>query len=288
MLRRRIQAAVFGLPILFLLLWLNWYLRSQHINGENLPLLLVVAGIAGASGWEVSHIIQQRYPGTSLANGVYAALIIPFFVHAIGLQSAGSSIGLLIDSLGTTIAIMLLFLGLWGEVERQGTAGLFSSLFILLSGLYLGGTMATVLLIGNSSVHELGVLFVFTGVFALDTAAYFGGRHFGGPPIAPKISPHKTLTGALCGLGGALALAAVYSVVSRQLGLTQYLLLGVSLGVLGQVGDLFESAFKRWGNVKDSGNVIPGHGGFLDRFDSLFLAAPAVYVLYQMFLGVAK
>ena len=123
-------------------------------------------------------------------------------------------------------------------------------------------------------------LLVMLTVWSSDTGAYVAGRAFGGPKLAPSISPAKTWSGALGGLLAACALGAAFAVLTphRMLPLALTPLIGGALGgVLGiasQAGDLLESAAKRRFGVKDSGRLIPGHGGLLDRVDGLMAAAP--------------
>ena len=115
-------------------------------------------------------------------------------------------------------------------------------------------------------------------VWAGDIAAIFAGRKFGRHPLVPGISPKKTVEGAIANLGAALLAAWL---LGRLLGLPQGRSLGAGLaiGVLGQAGDLFESGLKRRAGVKDSGTLLPGHGGVLDRIDSVLFAAPAVALI---------
>lgn len=124
------------------------------------------------------------------------------------------------------------------------------------------------------------VLSVAAVVAACDIAAYFVGRRVGGPRLAPVISPKKTRSGAIGGLIGAVLATML---VSRYLSLSigEAMGVGVCIAVLAQSGDLLESALKRNLDVKDSGSLIPGHGGFLDRFDGYLLTLPALY-LYMM------
>ena len=104
-------------------------------------------------------------------------------------------------------------------------------------------------------------------------------------PMAPKISPGKSIEGAVAGLvGGALGALAVRELGLPDLPLLHTLILGVSVAALGIVGDLDESLLKRWAGVKDSGTLFPGHGGMLDRLDSLLFGAPVLYY-YFLYMG---
>jgi phosphatidate cytidylyltransferase len=114
-------------------------------------------------------------------------------------------------------------------------------------------------------------------VWATDTGAYLVGRQFGRHPLAPKISPNKTIEGSLGGLMFSLAVALVFWRLAGGASWDTYLVLGAIVGVSAQVGDLFESALKRGAGIKDSGNLIPGHGGILDRFDSFIFVVPLIY-----------
>lgn len=119
---------------------------------------------------------------------------------------------------------------------------------------------------------------VFLSIFILDTAAYFAGKIFGSHPLFPRISPKKTVEGAIGGLIGAVStLVIVKYVFFNELSLVHALMIGTIIGVAGQIGDVLESFIKRKAGVKDSSSILPGHGGVLDRFDSLIFASPFVY-----------
>jgi phosphatidate cytidylyltransferase len=129
------------------------------------------------------------------------------------------------------------------------------------------------------------ILFLFSIVWATDVMAYFCGRFFGGPKLAPSISPGKTWSGAAGGTVGGIVAAFVFIwCIGRQptvgAGIAALL-----LSVVGQVGDLFESAVKRRYGVKDSSNLIPGHGGLMDRVDALVAAAFALYLIGGFMAG---
>lgn len=124
----------------------------------------------------------------------------------------------------------------------------------------------------------LVALWLLLDIWLTDTAAYLCGRRFGRRPLAPTISPHKTQEGALAGLIAGGLIAAVFFSIAFHVNFFLALLLSLLISVIGQIGDLLESKVKRMAGVKDSGNVFPGHGGVLDRFDSIMLAAPFAYI----------
>jgi phosphatidate cytidylyltransferase len=143
--------------------------------------------------------------------------------------------------------------------------------------LYIG--LPAVALIWLRALPELGLgvlLWLLVVVWTTDTAAYFAGRTLGGPRLAPAISPSKTWSG-LCGgmLGAALTGAFTAGLLGSER-LVHAAGLGAVLAIVAQLGDLTESACKRMAGVKDSGALIPGHGGVLDRIDGLLFAAPAL------------
>lgn len=119
-----------------------------------------------------------------------------------------------------------------------------------------------------------------------DTMAYIVGSLIGKTPFAPNISPKKTIEGTVGGMILAVAAAAVYGHFwgSGYLSLRHWIALACIAAVFGTLGDLMESKLKRMAGVKDSGNIMPGHGGFLDRFDSLLLAAPFAWIYVQFFM----
>jgi len=119
------------------------------------------------------------------------------------------------------------------------------------------------------------------GIIVSDSAQFYTGRAFGRRPLAPSISPKKTMEGAI---GGVVIATLVIAAVGRYVfasPLWMLALLGAAISLLGIVGDLFESLLKRSAGVKDSSNLIPGHGGVLDRIDSWLFAAPVYYVFVR-------
>jgi phosphatidate cytidylyltransferase len=145
------------------------------------------------------------------------------------------------------------------------------SVFLLLRGFHVG-----------VSTGLWWVLTVFLGVWGFDTGAFFAGHFFGRHKLAPDISPAKTWEGVAGGL--VLSIAAALLFTAWPLGVPWYLaiLLGILIGIASTLGDLAESLIKRQTHVKDSGQFMPGHGGILDRIDSLLFAVIVVYIFAQL------
>jgi len=126
------------------------------------------------------------------------------------------------------------------------------------------------------------VLFTLFLMWAGDTLAYFVGKALGRVPMAPELSPQKTWEGAFANLTGSLVVGFIFA-RWLDLNISAILLIAALTNMAGQLGDLIESAYKRGAAVKDSGSLLPGHGGVLDRIDSLILASPVVWAAWQWF-----
>jgi phosphatidate cytidylyltransferase len=138
--------------------------------------------------------------------------------------------------------------------------------------LYSGGSM--------EGIHWIFLLLLI--VIAGDTGAYFTGRSLGRRKLCPAVSPKKTIEGAVGGLLCSIIFAVGYKLIFMPaFSLSGTFLLAAMTGIVGQAGDLFESEFKRVAGVKDSGGLLPGHGGMLDRIDGLLFAAPAAYLIKE-------
>lgn len=161
------------------------------------------------------------------------------------------------------------------------------ALVILLGLLYVGFPLSTVVSTRALPGGEWLVLFLAVVTWASDTGAYYVGTLWGKHPLLPSISPKKTVEGVLGGLALAVGVALLAQQwFTSQLSLTDSLILGVLLTGMGLVGDLFESVIKRRTGVKDSGGILPGHGGMLDRLDSLLFTAPTFYYYVAYMRGL--
>lgn len=131
----------------------------------------------------------------------------------------------------------------------------------------------------NGLTVTLAVLF---SIWATDSGAYFVGKAIGKTKLWPAISPNKTVEGSLGGIVLAVFVMLLFAVTTRSFTMPQALLLGLVIAVSGQIGDLIESAIKRTFDVKDSGTLLPGHGGVLDRCDSWIIVFPVLHVLHLL------
>jgi phosphatidate cytidylyltransferase len=179
--------------------------------------------------------------------------------------------------LSGVVALGALCLSAW----RGGADALAVAAASLFPSLYLGLPIGAMTAVRDSRGREALFLLVLT-VAASDTAQFYSGRAFGRRPLAPAISPHKTVEGALGGVVfGAIVLGAAGWWWLPSLPFVFRMALGVAIVGVGIAGDLFESMLKRSAGVKDSSALIPGHGGILDRIDALLFAAPVYYVVLR-------
>ncbi len=145
------------------------------------------------------------------------------------------------------------------------------------TGFLYAGAFAAGIILCRSQGYDgaVVVLWLFAAVWGTDILAYFTGRALGGPKLWPRVSPKKTWSGAIGGLAGGVLLGSVLLVIAGVSLRWQHVALAAMFSVLTQLGDLYESSLKRRFGVKDSGTLIPGHGGFMDRLDGFIFAVVA-------------
>ncbi len=203
-------------------------------------------------------------------------------------------------TLATAIAVVALVLcllsfalAIWMRgIEGRPVRGTSATVFAVL---YVGAPLGFAALLrhdwgagANDWTGAAILIFPLTVTWIGDTCAYFGGRRWGKTKLAPKVSPGKTVAGGVSGLLGSLATGAVFGAVAFGGGsvlpmpIWTAAVIGLVLGVIGQIGDLAESTMKRAAGVKDSSTLIPGHGGILDRFDAVLFTLPACYGLLKL------
>jgi phosphatidate cytidylyltransferase len=162
---------------------------------------------------------------------------------------------------------------------RPETRTLRAVLAVLLMSLWVGAPLAHLGLFPHTRYGILLILIAVVGPWISDSGAYFAGRFFGRHLLFPSLSPKKTVEGGLGGLLLTILIIAPVAYLLLDFGLVKALIIGAVVSVASQCGDLFESSLKRILDVKDLGTFLPGHGGVLDRVDSLLFTAPAVYYI---------
>ena len=184
-----------------------------------------------------------------------------------------------------------LFFAFAFQIFRDEVNAAFLSVTSVLTGaVYIGWAFGYHLILLRNLSNSVGksvgsqlIFYLLVIIWCEDTAAYLVGKRFGRHKLSPRISPGKTVEGALAGLCfgtlGGLGIQAL--LLKDTLSLTHTIILGILLGIVSQMSDLSESVIKRSAHVKDSGNLIPGHGGLLDRCDSLIFSAPTLYYYFR-------
>ncbi|MDR6936684.1 MULTISPECIES: phosphatidate cytidylyltransferase [unclassified Luteibacter] len=272
MLRQRITTAAILIPLVLALILLppTGFFAS------------VVALVFVAAAWEWSLLAGCR---TMVGRGIVAAAAAAIFVALLLVRTPGLLTALTIAGVAWWIGCCF-----WLRHFTFAAAPNAENRMVKLGAgaLVIVPTLAAAALLHDGERGPWWVLLALVIVWAADTGAYFSGRRFGGRKLAPRISPGKTWAGVYGAVaaGGLVALLGGFLLGVRDGGqLVGLLVLGVVTVAVAVVGDLFESLMKRHASVKDSGNIFPGHGGLLDRLDSVFAAIP-VFVAGKLLLGL--
>ena len=185
---------------------------------------------------------------------------------------------------GVLVTFVLAFvLKAISEARAAATAAISAT---VMGTLWIGGGLSFLILMRALPQHgRLALVTVLVAVWAGDTFAYFGGRVLGRHKMAPATSPGKTWEGFVFGTAATIFVSFVALYKQNFLTIRESIILGVVLAIAGPIGDLFESLLKRDAGVKDSGNLLGGHGGMLDRLDAFLFAAPAAYFTILAFTG---
>lgn len=261
---RRVLAAVVFLPI--------FYVLVHDLGPIAFFGLVAVSGMLAVGEFYRLHLAQAPWPWWSWLGVAATGLL---FISAQWPTVITDRTVLL-----GTVAIALCMPLLSGKPLRDS---LMDGMVLMMGVLYVGLTLSYLLLTRALPDGALLIFFVVLVTWAADTGAYVAGKSLGRHPLAPIVSPKKTYEGLL----GGVLLACLAAVVARAwflpgFSLVDCLALGVILTLAGLIGDLAESAMKRSTGVKDSGALIPGHGGMLDRLDSLLFTGPAFYYYVEI------
>jgi phosphatidate cytidylyltransferase len=262
----RLLTAVFAVPIILgLLYYLPWSAFGL--------LAAAAAVVASIEFYQMTHRDDRpgQFAGLALTLGLFATLLFTNFGATQPFAALAATV------LVTPVALLFTLF----NPRDQNTA--FGRMTALAMGpVYLGAALAALAALRRIAPDRTGAnLVVLTLMVAWfsDTAGYFVGKSLKGPKLYPSVSPNKTWSGSIGGLGGSAGAAVLaHFVYMPELPLARGILVAVVAGAFGQAGDLCESLMKRSAGVKDSGGILPGHGGILDRIDALLFAGLGLYL----------
>lgn len=258
----RVLTAVVGIPLVLLALWAGggWWLG-----------IIVAIAILGRREFVRLHALPPAFN---------AAVLFLMFAGLVLLTLADDA---LIGALAAAWGLVLAIAAAWYFSPRDADPRYRAMGAAILGAVYLSVPIA-LLLRWRLELTPWSILAFLLVIWANDTAAYFTGLAAGRHKLAPRISPGKSWEGAAAGLvAGAIVGAAAAGLLQMQP--AGGLLFGTLTTIASQFGDLFESAMKRKAGMKDSGTLLPGHGGILDRFDGILVAAPIAYMLVRAWAG---
>lgn len=266
---QRWVTALVILPFLVLVIWLGGFFFSGFI------------GIVGL-------ICMQEYYGIVLNKTgwpLWGPLPLLGFLSTIGIIGAAHA-----DAFPVVfgvIAVNLLLSGLFVLSRFSKDNNVLDLLNRHVLGIvYVPLLICHIVLIRNGSDGATWVFFLLFLVFFGDIGAYYAGRYWGCRKLCPSVSPGKTIEGALGGLAASVGIGILFRYLFLPgLPFPQTLVLLFLVGFIAPTGDLFESVLKRVGEIKDSGTILPGHGGFLDRIDAVLFALPTVFWFKYFFVG---
>jgi phosphatidate cytidylyltransferase len=260
MLGRRLVTAAVGIPVAVVTVWAGGWIMA------------LAAGVVAAVGaWEFYNLSHRAGYTPSWAVGALSAGVLPLAAQA-GPQWALAALAVAV------LASLVVQLNLSGGRVLAGAAG------TAVGTVYVGLFGAHWVLLREMPEGMALTFLVLASTWCADSAAYFVGRWWGRRKLAPAVSPNKTVEGAagavVGGLVGAAAAGAYFGLPSGWV-----VAGGLVCSLAGQLGDLWESALKREAHAKDSGSLLPGHGGVLDRFDGLLFSGVVAYYLFALWTG---
>jgi phosphatidate cytidylyltransferase len=269
MLRKRIITALWGIPLLVVVIWFSepewsfplftafvslWGLLAtfEFYKITAISRIMPLAGFGII--WSVLFIIRPHF-----TSNLYYPVV-----------------------LASLLALPMIFL----LIRRRGN-GIVNTWAWTVTGVLYVGLLLSYLVDLRLDGGRNWVFLAILATFGSDTTAYFVGKAFGRHHMAPRISPNKTWEGGIAGVFGAIIVSLLFTLswpLQLPVNHWQAILLGVLISVFGQLGDLLESLLKRFTGVKESGSLMPGHGGLLDRMDSIVFAGVVVYIYYIFFV----
>lgn len=276
MLLPRFLTALVGIPLLIVAIW--W---------GQIPFTILMFGIIMMALWEYYALLEDAAWPIFRKMGLLcgALLTISFFLFGTRLALERVPNTNIFFS-PATIFILFIFLVFTSLLSREKEKAFLSIAVTWLGLYYIVWSLSHIFLIRDLRPHgAFFTFFLFFVIWAYDVGAYFGGVKFGRTKLAETVSPKKSWEGVLAGSLTALLVSLVcQKAFLKSVPISRALELGLLIVVLAQISDLSESLFKRNLQVKDSGNLLPGHGGILDRFDSFLLTTPVYYYALIFFV----
>lgn len=262
----RVLVALFGIPIIvFLVLKGGWALVG---------LVLIVNLLSQYEFYKLAEL-KKMLPLKIL--GLIATIFLTLAVYQYGTDQPWMIV---------TLVMLIFYAILLIELFRNNGSATFN-ISATAWGIFYPGFFFSFHILLRELPHALNlpyalggkwILFMLVTIWICDTAAYFVGSTLGKHKLYQRVSPHKTVEGAIAGFVFAVLTAYFFHLIYiKDLSLTHCLVIGAIIGVMSQIGDLVESIFKRDAGVKDTSGILPGHGGFLDRFDAPLFVAPLIY-----------
>ncbi|WP_418790197.1 phosphatidate cytidylyltransferase [Phosphitispora sp. TUW77] len=263
MLLYRVLSAVVGIPVVLCLVWYG-----------SIPLTLAVLIISLLGIHETGALFKKIGNNVWMPGAFLGGFLFVINAHLVNIDLLG--IFLL-----TVIAAGLIYLVM--SYPRFNMIDLAVTVFI---SLYAGWLLTHIINLRQLPGGFHLVFLMMGATWSTDTFAYFIGSAWGKTKLAPLLSPNKSVEGSIGGILGSVAVSVVFWAVGQHFAIIHYIIIGILVGLMGQVGDLAESALKRFAGVKDSGKIIPGHGGIMDRFDSMLITAPVIYYYLKLVIFV--
>lgn len=263
-LKKRLITAICGVPLLIIILLS--------------PLWVVTAAVVAASLIG----LYEYFRAVGLTSHPYMC-VLGYAGSVIIALGANFSASVSLTVLYLYVIILFLFM-----IFNKESVSLIHIALLAFGLIYIPYFLSNIIYIRMSEHGRVFIWLVFIGAFMSDTAAYFSGRLFGRNKLCPTVSPNKTIEGAIGGVIGDGIAFVIFAAVLNALysgfedgGINVWLMfpLGAVTSVISQIGDLVASSIKRQFNIKDFGRILPGHGGILDRFDSVITVAPFIYLM---------
>ncbi|MCX8130088.1 MAG: phosphatidate cytidylyltransferase [Clostridia bacterium] len=275
--------------------------KTRIISGGIGFILLVAVILAGSMAFTAAITLLSLIGMFEFYNAVskggykpvriigYISCLVIFIV---GLQAGENNLSFLFNIEYITFGLFAMICILFSYVVFTENKVNINDISLTFFGIfYVVFLFSFVVLTRNMEAGQYYIWLVFIGAFATDTFAYIFGNLIGKTKILPVISPKKSLEGSIGGIVGCVLLMLIYGLIIDSMGwvkdsvaLYHFIVIGILCGVISQIGDWAASAIKRYIGVKDYGRIMPGHGGVLDRFDSILFVAPVIYFYFSFFI----